>query len=718
MKKYLLLTAVCFLLIPFSFSQAPEIEWQKTIGGLNEDLLHCIQQTTDGGYILGGESVSSNTIDKTEVSNGEYDYWVIKLNPSGEIEWQNTIGGNAHDRLDYLIQTPDGGYLVGGTSTSGISGDKTEACYGGNDYWIIKLSAAGEIEWQNTIGSSAEDYLTQMNFTSDGGYILGGYSYGGISGEKTMATFGTNDYWVIKINSVGEIEWQKAYGGSGSDQLSWIIQTSDGGYILVGESGSGISGNKTSVNFGFYDFWVLKLNTVGDILWQKSYGGDKTEIAHSIIEIGVVGYYISGHSSSGITGNKSELLIGGSDYWMIRINNVGDIEWQNTVGGSGVELLRAAAISADLGLIVGGESISGISGDKTEASQGGHDYWVVKLTPTGNIDWQNTIGGNLNDYLYSVQSTSDLGYVLGGYSASDISGDKIEDSNSFDYWIVKLESDCTPVTELCNQIDDNCNGLIDDAITETISISAGGPITFCQGGNVLLTATYSGATVQWKKNGVNIPGATSPTYLVNIKGTYTCVTTSPCGTALSSPILVNVIKNPPASITAGGATTFCAGGSVILTANAGGGLSYQWYKGASIIAGATSINYTATLAGNYKCRVTKTATGCFKNSNVIIVSVPCKEGELVNDENAFTIFPNPNDGTFTIEANVKTQDFASSESTIEIYNNLGQLIYSKEINSNDGLINENIEIKNIIPGIYLVKLLNNNIHNVKNIIIE
>ena len=205
-------------------------------------------------YILGGESVSSNTIDKTEVSNGEYDYWVIKLNPSGEIEWQNTIGGNAHDRLDYLIQTPDGGYLVGGTSTSGISGDKTEACYGGNDYWIIKLSAAGEIEWQNTIGSSAEDYLTQMNFTSDGGYILGGYSYGGISGEKTMATFGTNDYWVIKINSVGEIEWQKAYGGSGSDQLSWIIQTSDGGYILVGESGSGISGNKTSVNFGFYDF--------------------------------------------------------------------------------------------------------------------------------------------------------------------------------------------------------------------------------------------------------------------------------------------------------------------------------------------------------------------------------------------------------------------------------------------------------------------------------
>ena len=210
--------------------------------------------------------------------------------------------------------------------------------------------------------------------------------------------------------------------------------------------------------------------------------------------------------------------------------------------------------------------------------------------------------------------------------------------------------------------------------------------------------------MQWKKNGTNIPGATSPTYLVNSKGTYTCETTSPCDTELSTGIFVNVQKNPPASITAGGATTFCAGGSVVLTANAGGGLSYQWYKGESLIAGATSINYTATIAGNYKCRVTKTATGCFKNSNVINVSVPCKEGEIYNEEDAFSIYPNPNDGTFTIEANVKTQDFVSQVSTIEIFNNLGQLIFFKDVISNNGIINETIELDKIIPGMYLVKL--------------
>ena len=126
-----------------------------------------------------------------------------------------------------------------------------------------------------------------------------------------------------------------------------------------------------------------------------------------------------------------------------------------------------------------------------------------------------------------------------------------------------------------------------------------------------------------------------------------------------------------------------------------------------------------------KCRVTKAATGCFKNSNAIAVSVPCKEGlsagevgEMINDENTFSIYPNPNKGSFTIETTVTTQNFASPESTIEIYNNLGQLIFSKKVIANGGIINEPIELKNIAPGIYLVKLWNNNIYNVKNIIIE
>ena len=267
--------------------------------------------------------------------------------------------------------------------------------------------------------------------------------------------------------------------------------------------------------------------------------------------------------------------------------------------------------------------------------------------------------------------------------------------------------------------DSNCNGLIDDEITEAINVFAGGPTIFCQGNTVLLSATYSGTSIQWKKNGTNIPGATSPTYSVNKSGNYTAVTTSPCGTATSSTINVTVNKNPNASISAGGATTFCAGGSVTLTEVPVAGCSYQWYKGASAIAGATSTNYIATTAGNYKCRVTKTASGCFKNSNAISVTVPCKEGEeLINNENSFTIYPNPNNGTFTFSAS--SASFGSlleiNNCTLQIFNSIGEIVFSQRLSATDGNIYETISIENLSSGIYFLRL-NNDIHHAQHTLI-
>ncbi|MFI5171106.1 MAG: FG-GAP-like repeat-containing protein [Chitinophagales bacterium] len=264
-------------------------------------------------------------------------------------------------------------------------------------------------------------------------------------------------------------------------------------------------------------------------------------------------------------------------------------------------------------------------------------------------------------------------------------------------------------TEVCNTIDDDCNAIIDEGATPTISISAGGATTFCQGGSVVLTATHTGATLQWKKNGVNIPGATLISFTAVQKATYTCTTISPCGASTSTGIYVNVNKNPTASITAGGATTFCAGGSVTLTEAAVAGCTYQWYKGASTIAGATSTNYIATTAGNYKCRVTKTATGCFKNSNTITVTVPCKEGSTADEQpinSRFEIYPNPNNGTFTISTTLWPLCALcdNKENTVEIYNSLSQLIFSQPLKSQ----NEIILIDNLPSGIYFVRLSNGN----------
>ncbi|MFI5171107.1 MAG: T9SS type A sorting domain-containing protein [Chitinophagales bacterium] len=731
----LLLTATANCIM---FSQAPGISWQNTIGGYTSDLLQSSQQTSDGGYILGGYSNSNGGGDKSELSMGAYDYWVVKLTAAGIVEWQNTIGGGADDYLFCIRQTTDGGYILAGYSASGITGDKTEALIGSTDYWVIKLNSAGAIEWQNTIGGNNYDYLISIEQTTDGGYILGGHSLSSIYGDKTEFSNGGTDYWIIKLSSLGAIEWQNDIGGTGNDYLYAIHQTTDGGYILGGYSNSPTLFDKTEASLS-YDYWVVKLNSIGNIEWQNTIGGDVFDQLYDIQQTADGGYILGGSSNSNLSGDKTEASFGLYDYWIIKLTAAGIIEWQNSIGGSGDDLMRSIQQTSDGGYILGGNSNSGISGDKTEAAIGIYDYWVIRLNSTGSIVWQNTIGGAGDDNLRSVIQNDADAYLLAGYSTSGISGDKTEatigGAGANDYWVIKLLPDCMP--EICNGVDDNCNGLIDDAITESITISAGGVTTFCQGGSVALIATHTGTTLQWKKNGVNIPGATSGTYVATQKATYTCTTTSFCGTTTSTGIYVTVNKNPTASITAGGATTFCAGGSVTLTETPVAGSTYQWYKGASALAGATLTNYIASTAGNYKCRVTKTATGCFKNSNAISVSVPCREGQNhdlldLEDSQDFVIYPNPNNGTFTISAS--SAPLLSLRETndiiLEVYNSFGQLIYSQNIctvhgilrascgYSSNGTINQSISIDNLSSGIYFVRVGDGVYYEEQKLIIE
>jgi hypothetical protein len=227
------------------------ILWQNTIGG-SDEMMHCIllRQTSDGGYILGGYSLSNISGDKTENRLGLYDYWMVKIDSIGNIQWQNTIGGNANDVLYSIQQTSDGGYILGGGSLSGISGDKIENNLGGYDFWIIKTDGLGNIQWQNTIGGSGVDVIFSIHQTIDGGYILGGSSSSSISGDKSENNWGGGDYWIVKTDSAGNIQWQNTIGGNNIDELHSIQQSQDGGYILGGSSYSNISGDKTEDSFG------------------------------------------------------------------------------------------------------------------------------------------------------------------------------------------------------------------------------------------------------------------------------------------------------------------------------------------------------------------------------------------------------------------------------------------------------------------------------------
>jgi hypothetical protein len=439
-------TLLLLLAAFFAFSQAPEIEWENTIGGFENDYLYSIQQTSDGGYILGGYSSFIISGDKTENSQGQNDYWVVKLNAAGKIQWQNSIGGNGDDYLRSIQQTSDGGYILGGYSGSNSSGDKTENTTQGtqtlSDYWVVKLDTAGKIQWQNTIGGGSTDELYSIQQTSDGGYILGGYSQSNISGDKTENVVGNGDYWVVKLDTAGNIQWQSTIGRNYFDYLYSIRQTSDGGYILGGYSDSFIPKDKTENMIGYYDYWVVKLDNAGKIQWENTIGGRSNDYLRSIRQTSDGGYILGGHSDSPMSGDKTENSQGIVDYWVVKLDTYGEIEWQNTIGGKGNDYLYSVEQTSDGGYILGGYSESNISGDKTVRSQGfaSYNYWVVKLNSDGKIQWQKALGGRGADYLMSIQQTSDGGYILGGYSDSVMSTDKSENGEGLiDYWVVKLK---------------------------------------------------------------------------------------------------------------------------------------------------------------------------------------------------------------------------------------------------------------------------------------
>ncbi len=450
MKKSLSLFAAAFCAVSALFAQAPAIEWQNTIGGSDYELLQSARQTADGGYILGGYSFSNISGDKTENNLGNADYWVIKLDPTGLIQWQNTIGGDNADGLSSVQQTADGGYILAGDSDSNISGDKTENGLGDYDFWIIKLDATGNIEWQNTIGGSEGDYVLSIQQTNDGGYVLGGSSDSGISGDKTEENLGGRDYWIVKLDGTGNIQWQNTIGGNAEDQLYAIQQTADGGYIAGGYSNSNISGDKTENSLGNNDYWVVKLDGTGNIEWQNTIGGSGAERLESIRATSDSGYVLGGYSASNISGDKTENSQGLRDYWVVKLDATGFIQWQNTIGGNNNDELHSLQPTTDDGYILAGNSASSISGDKTETNlNNGTDYWVVKLDAAGAIQWQKNIGGNERDILNSAQQTTDGSYIFGGYSLSNISGDKTEDNLGVqDYWVVKLSADIVPVNEV------------------------------------------------------------------------------------------------------------------------------------------------------------------------------------------------------------------------------------------------------------------------------
>jgi hypothetical protein len=356
------------------FDTTNQLQWQKTYGGSDDDRGTDLIQTSDGGYAVIGKS-KSNDLDVSE-NAGFDDFWVSKLDSSGSISWEYTFGFAGSDTPYSIIQTNDNGYLLSGVldvSASNGQGDRNSigSRHAGGDYWVIKLNANGVKQWSNYYGGSFTDTAYDAIQTEDDGYIIIGSSDSDdvdISNPR-----GSYDFWVIKISDTGTLVWEKSFGGSEIDEAHAISKTADGNYLIVGDTRS--SDLDISQNNGAADLWVMKITPDGTLLWEKTLGGSSFDVGRSISKTQDNGFLISGSSRStngNLTSNKGQ-----NDAWVVKINSSGNLEWQKTIGGSEVDFFYDVVELNDQTIVAVGDSNS--SNEDISENKGFTDLLILKL---------------------------------------------------------------------------------------------------------------------------------------------------------------------------------------------------------------------------------------------------------------------------------------------------------------------------------------------------
>jgi len=364
-------------------SEPPETEWNRTYGGASADNAQSVVQTIDGGYAIAGQTESFGA--------GGLDYWLVKTDAYGNMQWNKTYGGASTDYACSVVERNDGGYAIaGGTHSFGA---------GNADFWLIKTDAAGNMEWHQTYGGAGIDWASHLVQTSDGGYILAGLTQSfGAGGE---------DCWLVKTDSSGNMQWNKTYGGTGNDVAKEVVETSDGGYAIACRTSSFGAGN--------YDFWLIKTDSAGNVEWSQTYGGPYLEWGRSVVQTDDGGYAIAGNTRS--------FGAGGDDCWLVKTDAAGNMQWNQTYGGTGHDHPGSLVQTRD-----GGYAMIG----RTESFGAGMvDWWLVKTYANGTMEWNKTYGGTGVEESNQIIQTSDGGYAIAGWTGSFGAG-------NYDFWLIKL----------------------------------------------------------------------------------------------------------------------------------------------------------------------------------------------------------------------------------------------------------------------------------------
>lgn len=417
-----------------------ELQFLKTIGGSQEDDALAVTETSDGNIAVLGftQSIDGDVTGKmTTVS----DYWLVKLDQDLNIIWQKTYGGSNDDRGQDIISTTDGGYFLTGYSRSN-DGDVGEN-FGFHDFWVLKLDAAGDIIWEKSIGFAGNDRSFSAVQTLDNGFFIAGFldvsASGGQGNDdnsddlgRSASRHGVGEFWGVKLNAQGQTQWRRYFGGSNNDRAYDVVQSSNGDLIMVGSSES--DDFDITNPQGSYDFWAVKVNSEGDLLWQKNFGGTKIDIGYSIAKTFDNHYLFAGDTRS--DDGDVQNFKGNTDYWVVKFDDSANMLWQNTYGGTDFESARSVLQLQSGEILVTGSSRSNDS--QVSENFGQNDVWIVLAEDSGNFKSGLTVGGSQLDLANdAVQLQNGEVVIVGSSESSD--GLITENKGSKDILILKLK---------------------------------------------------------------------------------------------------------------------------------------------------------------------------------------------------------------------------------------------------------------------------------------
>ncbi|HTI69873.1 MAG TPA: chitobiase/beta-hexosaminidase C-terminal domain-containing protein, partial [Candidatus Limnocylindria bacterium] len=594
------------------------VVWQGYYGGYGGETGARPIPTRDGGAVILANSSSSTNGTKTSPAFGGYDYWLFRISGTGQPIWDHTFGGSGGDLPLALLQTEDGGYLLGGQSSSGQDGSKTATNFGQTDFWIVKTDGNGQFQWDRSFGGSGNDSMAGIAASEDGGYLLAGTSNSSVSGSKTSAGFGGSDFWIVKTDSEGTKVWDRSFGGSGTENLASVLPTDDGGYLLGGTSNSGPDGNRRTTGFGGMDYWVVKTDSEGKWQWEGVYGGSNDEVLIGLQQTDDGGFLLAGYSASPASGNKSTAAMGGTgaDLWVVKIGSSGVKEWDQTLGGTLHESGGAVFPLPDGGFLLGGTSYSGQTGNKTTLNIGDGDMWLVNLNSVGTKRADFTFGTTGSDGLQAIIPANDGTILLAGQSnGGGLGGD--------DLWLVKALLFEVPVGAPIIRVGNQ--------------FSPSNTFTNGDSASVTIQTSFTNASIYYSLDGTE-PTIGGP---LTYDGAFTVTTNATVralsvnlddfSTAESDPVSIVVVPSYPLLLTtAGGGTVtklpsvarYLSNSVVTITATPSQGWTFLGWTGDTdgLLGGSVSNSGTTNTIVIHRTRSVQAVFGTTLTANVAVAS--------------------------------------------------------------------------------------------------